>query len=326
MPRLLVAGRLHPSGEALLDDIRQQGIEIDYVRELDPDAFPPFLPHADAMVLRTQDLTAAHVEMAPRLRVVSRHGVGYDAVDLDALNARRIGLAIVGDENSVSVAEQALMLLLAASKQAIRADRAVREHGGWDWRNRLEQKEISGKNLLIMGFGRAGRQLARLAEVFRMNIQAFDPYLPDDAWPDTGVGRARDLHAALGRADFLSIHIPKVDPPAIGPAEFAAMKPGMVIVNTARGGVMCEATLLDALDTGQVHAAGLDVFATEPPLPDDPLLANDRIVLSPHIAGISAESSARMAVASVQNAVDYLAGTIDPALVVNWSEIQQGER
>jgi len=317
MPHVLVAGKLHPAGLALLDSARAQGFTSDYVEEISEASYAPLIGRADALVIRTQPLSAATVARAERLRIVSRHGVGYDAVDLGALNARGIALAIVGDVNSVSVAEHAMMLMLAAAKRLVRADRAVRDPARWDWRNRLEQQEISGKRLLIVGFGRIGRHLARLAAAFRMELRAHDPVLEGAGWPAGEVPPVADLRSGLEWADFVSVHVPGGDRPVIGPAEIAAMKPGAILVNTARGGVVDEAALADALRSGRLGAAGLDVFATEPPAAASPLLGLDQVVLSPHTAGISLESAERMAVASVRNVIDFFAGTLDPALIVN---------
>ncbi len=316
MPHLLVAGKLHPSGEALLEQLKSRDFTVDYVEEVSEASYAPLIARADAMVLRTQPLSAATIARAEHLKVVSRHGVGYDAVDLGALNARGIALTIVGDVNSVSVAEHAMMQLLAGAKRALRADRAVREPGQWDWRNKLQQREISGKNLLILGYGRIGRHLARMASGFGMQVRACDPLLEKAGWPEGAVTPV-SLDEGLGWADCISVHIPRSDTPAIGAAEFAKMKPGVILVNTARGGVVCEKALADALASGQVGAAGVDVFEEEPPVDGSPLFFHDAVLLSPHIAGLTAECGERMAIASIENAVNFLAGTIEPHLIVN---------
>lgn len=314
MPHILIAGKLHPAGLALLD--ATAGVTYTHVEEISEASYQDHLEQADGMVIRTQPMTAASVAKAARVQIVSRHGVGYDAVDVAALNARGIPLCIVGDVNSVSVAEHAMMQILACAKQLIRSDRAVRG-GPWGWRNKLEQGEISGKTLLIIGFGRIGRHLATMASAFGMKILAHDPYLAAKGWPDGNVACAGDLTAALGKADFVSVHIPKADKPIIGVAEIASMKRGAIIVNTARGGIVDEAALCDALRSGQIAAAALDVFDAEPPQADHPLLAFDQVILTPHTAGLTAEAAERMAVSSVQNVLDFFAGRLDPALVVN---------
>lgn len=314
MAHVLVAGKLHPSGLALLE--QAEGVTFDHVEEVSEASYQDYLARADAIVIRTQPLSAGSIRRAPRLRIVSRHGVGYDAVDVAALNARGIPLCIVGDVNSVSVAEHAMMLILAAAKRARLADIAVRT-GRWGWRNRLEAGEISGKRLLILGYGRIGRALARMAAGFGMDVKAHDPYLAEHGWPEGKVGPVAMLREGLAWADVVSVNLPKAVRPVLGPDEIAAMKPGAILVNTARGGIVDDDALVAALRSGHIGAAGLDVFDEEPPLADNPLLALEQVILTPHIAGLTRESAERMAVSSVQNVLDFLAGTLDPALIVN---------
>jgi D-3-phosphoglycerate dehydrogenase len=321
MPHVVVAGKIHPSGIALLKDA--EGFTYDYVEEVSEPSYAPLVAGADALVLRTQPLSAATVAQAGRLRIVSRHGVGYDAVHLPSLNERGIALAIVGDVNSVSVAEHAMMLLLALAKRTNVADRAVRT-GDWKWRDRLDASELAGKHLLIIGFGRIGRHLARLASAFGMKVMAHDPYLERLGWPDQSAAMAYDLDAALGWADAVSVHAPKGERPLMGERELRAMKRSAVLINTSRGGVVDEAALVAALAENRLAGAGLDVFETEPPARDNPLFGFDQVILSPHIAGLTAECAERMAISSVQNIIDFFAGRIDEALVVNARELTAG--
>jgi D-3-phosphoglycerate dehydrogenase len=314
MPHVLVAGKLHPSGIALLE--AAPGITFDYVEEISEPSYAPLIANADALVIRTQPLSAPTVAMAKRLKIVSRHGVGYDAVDLPSLNDRGIALSVVGDVNSVSVAEHAMMLLLAAAKRAVCGDSAVRS-GDWSWRNRLEPVELAGKNLLIVGYGRIGRHLAHMAVGFDMRIKGYDPFLEKRGWPDGPAAPASDLALALAWADAVTIHVPKGDRPVLGAAELDAMKHTAIVVNTARGGAVDERALVAALGAGRIGAVGLDVFEDEPPKSDDPLLAFDRVVMSPHNAALTAECAERMAISSVQNVIDFFGQRIDPSLVVN---------
>lgn len=323
MPHILIAGKLHPAGLALLE--AAQGVTFTHVEEVSEASYQPYLAQADAVVIRTQPMSAASIAKAPRLQIVSRHGVGYDAVDLAALNARKVPLCIVGDVNSVSVAEHSMMMILVCAKQVIRSDAAVRT-GPWGWRNKLEQGEVSGKRLLIIGYGRIGRHLAQMASGFGMQIAGYDPYLAKNGWPAGNVAPVADLAAGLAQADFVSVHIPKADGPILGAAEIAGMKPGAIIINTARGGIVDEAALADALRSGQIAAAGLDVFDAEPPSSEHPLLAFDQVILTPHTAGLTREAAERMAIASVQNVLDHFAGHLDPALIVNANFLKNGTR
>jgi len=312
MPHLLVAGKLHPSGLELL---RRAPVTFDYVEEISEPSYQAFLPKADALVIRTQPLSAGSIAKAPRLKIVSRHGVGYDAVDVPALNARGVPLCIVGDVNSSGVAEHAMMLILAATHRLIAADRATRA-GDWGWRNGLQTREVAGKRLLILGFGRIGQKLAGLARAFGMEVHAHDPYIPAKHWPE-GALCATDLSAALAVADAVSLHLPRADRAVIGAAELAVMKPTAVVVNTARGGLVDEVALADALRAGRLGGAGIEVFSAEPPGPEHPLFGLDQAVLTPHNAALTVECAERMAIASVRNVLDFFAGKLDPALIVN---------
>ena len=314
MPHILIAGKLHPAGLALLQ--ASAGVTFTHVEEISEASYQDHLAQADAMVIRTQPMGAGSIAKAARLQIVSRHGVGYDAVDVAALNARNIPLCIVGDVNSVSVAEHAMMLILACAKQLIRADRAVR-HGPWGWRNKLEQGEISGKRLLIIGYGRIGRHLARMASGFGMEIRAVDPYLAGIGWPAGDLAAPSGLAEGLAWADVISVHVPKTGAALIGAAELAVMRQGAILVNTARGGVVEERALADALRAGHIAAVGLDVFDAEPPGPDHPLIGFDEVILTPHTAGLTQQAAERMAISSVQNVLDFFAGRLVADLIVN---------
>jgi D-3-phosphoglycerate dehydrogenase / 2-oxoglutarate reductase len=318
MPHILVAGKLHPSGIALLESAK--GVTFDYVEEVSEPSYATLIDKADGLVIRTQPLSAATVAKGQQLKIVSRHGVGYDTVHLPSLVERGIVLAVVGDVNSVSVAEHGMMMILSTVKQAQRADRSVRS-GNWAWRNLLQAQEVSGKNLLVIGYGRIGRHLARLAEAFDMKVRAYDPYLQQHGWPSGSVEPVSELLDGLSWADAVSINVPKADRPMLGAREFAAMKPTAVLINTARGGIVEEDALVAALTAGQIAGAGLDVFDQEPPTTNSPLLTMDGVLLSPHIAGLTAECAERMAVGSVQNVLDFFNGTIDPNLVVNRAQL-----
>jgi len=314
MPHLLIAGKMHPAGLALLHGV--DDVTYDYVEEVSEPSYAPLISKADGLVIRTQPLSAAIIAEARQLKIVSRHGVGYDAVDVAALNNRRIPLCIVDDVNSLSVAEHVVLLILACAKSLIRADRSVRA-GSWEWRNRLEATDISGKRLLIVGYGRIGRHLARLATGFGMEISAFDPLLAERGWPEGTVNPAPSLADGLAWADVVSVNVPKAARPILGVEEFALMKPGAILVNAARGGIVDEVALSTALTEGRVIAAGLDVFDEEPPAPHHPLLDSDQVVLTPHIAGLTQQAAERMAglFHSMRSTFLLLAST--PTLIVN---------
>lgn len=311
MPHVLIAGKIHEAGLSLLR--RSAGVTFDLVNEVSVESFLPYLPDAEAIVLRTQPFRADEIALAPKLRIASRHGVGFDAVDVEALNARKIPLAVVGDVNSRAVAEHTLMLMLAAARNTVAHDRASRE-GNWNVRNRFETVELDGKTLLLVGYGRIGRRVGELARAFGMKVLAFDPYASDF----TGAEAVADYRQALPRADFVSLHVPALPGgPVIGAAELAMMKPIAILVNAARGGLVDEIALDAALRAGRLGAAATDVFVDEPPKPDNPLLSNPKVTISPHSAGLTDECTARMAISAVQNILDCFDGKLDRRLVVN---------
>ncbi len=319
MPHILIAGKLHPDGLALLEGA--SGITSDVIEDTGDTAYLDRLPDADAVLLRTQPLTAEILATAARLKIVSRHGVGYDAIDVAALSARGIPLTVVGDVNAQSVAELTLTLMLAAAKRLIRADRATRA-GNWTYRERLEPCELNGKTLLIVGFGRIGRRVARLCQAFEMRVLVHDPFVPAKEIVAAGVTPATDLAEGLRRAQVLTLHLPKTgDAPLIGAAELALLPEDAILVNTARGPLVDEAALMAAVKSGRLAAAGLDVFQAEPPPAEAPVLADDRLVLTPHAAGLSRESASRMAVAAMRNILDFFEGRLDSRLVVNAADL-----
>jgi D-3-phosphoglycerate dehydrogenase / 2-oxoglutarate reductase len=319
MPHILVAGKIHDEGVTLLR--RSAGITFDLVSEVSVESFVPLVGRADAILIRTQPLSAAVIADAPRLAIVSRHGVGYDAVDVAALNARKIPLAIVGDVNSRAVAEHALMLMLAAARHTVAHDQASRT-GEWKIRNRFETRELDGTRLLLFGFGRIGRRVAALAQAFGMTVLAHDPFARSEEAAELGVTLVADTDAALATADYVSLHVPAMPGgPVLGQRELSLMKPTAIVVNAARGGLIDEAALDAALRAGKLGGAALDVLVDEPPKPDHPLLANPKVTISPHSAGLTDACAARMAISSVQNILDHFAGKLDRRLVVNAQHI-----
>ena len=324
MPHLLIAGKIHDEGLALVSDAK--GFTFDYVPEISHESYAPLIAKADGLVVRTQPVPAATIARGERLKIVSRHGVGYDAVDVPALNARGIPLTIIGDVNSRPVAEHAIMMMLGLAKKIRAHDQAARE-GPWGYRNRFEAIELYQKTLLMIGFGRIGRHVARMASGFGMVIKAYDPFQTPEAMALGGAEPIVDLMAGLAEADFVTIHMPMAGKKAIiGEGELAAMKRTAFVINTARGGLIDETALDHALVTGQIAGAGIDVFVDEPPASDLPLLKHPNVILSPHSASLTAESAIQMAVISVKNAIDYFEAKLDPALIVNRDHLSEEAR
>ena len=314
MPHILVAGKIHEAGMAVLR--AAPDVTYDLVEAVSLESYLPYIAKADGLLIRTQPMPASAIEAAPRLKIVSRHGVGYDAVDINALNARGIPLTIVGDVNSRSVAEQTLMFMLALAKRTLAYDDATRHD--WGFRNSFAATELADKTLMLIGFGRIGRMVAKFAAALDMQIMAYDPFIGADQIRVAGAQPVVSIVEGLQLADYVSVHIPKADKVSlIGEEELGVMKSSAFIINTARGGLVDETALAQALNAGRIAGAGLDVFGDEPPAKNHPLFACRNVIFSPHSAGLTEEAAARMGVSSVQNILDFFAGRLDPALVVN---------
>jgi D-3-phosphoglycerate dehydrogenase len=322
MPRVLISGRIDDAGMAVLR--ARPDLIIEEMANSRPEDFLARLPEADALLIRTAFLPGEATVNARRLKVVSRYGVGYDNVPVDALTAIGVPVAVVGPVHSDTVAEHAFFLILALAKAALRHDAATRA-GDWNIRMDPLAADLAGKTLLVIGFGRIGRSLARRAAAFDMRIAAYDPNVSDAEMAAIGVAKTADWREALTEADFVSLHVPRLPETErmIGAAELRSMKPTSFVVNTARGGLIDETALAAALAAGTIAGAGLDVFENEPPSRDHPLLASGRVIVSPHIAGLTREANARLAVRAAENILAGIDGRLDPALVVNKSVLTQ---
>ena len=273
--------------------------------------------NADAILVGTTRITETIIDAARVLKVVSRRGVGYDNIDLAALRRRRIPLATVGSVNASTVAEHTLCFILALAKQVMAYDRATRA-GNWGFRNSLVATDLLGKNLLLVGFGRVGRAVAVRAKAFGLRVLAYDPVVPEAAFRDLEVEPVADLLQGLAACDFVSVHVPLVPETMglIGRKQFAAMKSTAGLISTARGGVVDEDELVNALRAGLIRGAGLDVFNEEPLPPNHPLIELENVILSPHMAALTQECARRMDEVAAKNCLDAIDGNLDPTLVV----------
>ena len=241
--------------------------------------------------------------------VVTRIGVGFDAVDVPALSRRKVPLMVAGTANSPSVAEHALFMMLTLAKRATEMHSLVRDD---KWADRLGMLpyDLFGKTVLIIGFGRIGTRTAKRCLAMEMNVLVFDPYKPAADIKAAGCEPVADLNAALPRADFVSIHCPK-NPETVGmfnADRLKRMKPTAYLINTARGGIVDEAALHAALVSGMLAGAGLDVFAQEPPPAGQALLALPNVIMAPHVAGVTVEAVDRMSEQTARNILSVLDG------------------
>ena len=249
------------------------------------------------------------LEASGDMKVVTRIGVGFDAVDVPALSRRKVPLMVAGTANSPSVAEQALFMMLTLAKRATEMHSIVIDN---KWPSRLGALpyDLYGKTVLIVGFGRIGTRTAKRCQAMEMNVLIYDPYKAAADIKAAGCEPVADLDAALPRADFVSIHCPK-NPETVGmfsAARLKLMKRTAYLVNTARGGIVDEPALYEALTSGKLAGAGLDVFEQEPPPAGHKLLSLPNVITAPHVAGVTVEAVDRMSAQTARNILSALDG------------------
>ncbi len=320
MFRVLAFEGSHEKGLELLRS-RSDLVKLEMTNATTPPALTEAVSGVDAIIVRTAVLTRDILAEAPNLRIVSRHGVGYDNVDVAYLSSRGIPMALAVDSNVTSVAEHTLMLLLALAKDTFACDREQRR-GNYKYRDRRTAVDIGGRTALVLGYGRIGRQVAKVLGLLGMHVRVFDPYVKPEQL-DAGQTYVSDYRAALPQADVVSLHVPLTPETAgcIGAAELATMKPTAFLLNCARGGLVDEAALYAALKERRLAGAGLDVFENEPPDADNPLFTLENVIVSPHNAALTDECAARMSLQAARNVIDCLEGRLEPRVVVNRKEL-----
>lgn len=312
-PLVVIAGKINPAGVAQLESEARVVItpdnEVKTVIELAREAEGILFragPRCDDVILGA----------CPHVRVVGRHGVGLDTVDLDS--ATRHGVAVVHapGSNSQAVAEHALMLMLACVKRTVEIDRMTRK-GDWSPRHQVVNTELGGKTLGVVGIGNVGRRVARFAGAIGMRVLAYDKYVSADEVRRRGAEPVGSLDELLPQVDVLTCHTPLTPETKhmINDKTLGLMKRGAIYVNTSRGGVQEEHALFEALTKGQLGAAGIDVFEEEPCPVDNPLLNLDNVVLSTHMAGVTREATARASVQVTSEMLRVLRGETPNVLV-----------
>jgi D-3-phosphoglycerate dehydrogenase len=314
--RVLLCRTLHPAGMAVLQ--ARGDVEVVALHDPPVETFHQHLSSADAVLCWLERVDQAALAAAPRLKVVSRYGVGFDTVDIPACTARGVPVMVVNGTNDLSVAEHAMMLMLATARRALEHDRTVKQ-GGWWSSPDPGMVDLAGRTALVVGYGRIGSRVAHYCRAFHMKVMVMDPAFHPARIAADGFLPARDLHGALAEADVVSLHAP------LSPAThhlmdaraFAALKPGAILVNTARGPLVDQAALVEALRGGRLQGVGLDVLEVEPSDAGNPLFAFPNVLVSPHNAASTEEGLARMARQAARNILDALDGAPDPAMMVN---------
>ncbi|WP_099024857.1 phosphoglycerate dehydrogenase [Mycolicibacterium palauense] len=309
-PVVLIADKLAESTVEALGD----QVEIRWVDGPDRQKLLAAVPDADALLVRSATTVDAEVlAAAPKLKIVARAGVGLDNVDVDAATSRGVLVVNAPTSNIHSAAEHAIALMLSAARQIPAADLTLREHT-WK-RSSFSGTELFGKTVGVVGLGRIGQLVAARLAAFGTHIVAYDPYVPSARAAQLGI-ELLSLDELLARAEFISVHLPKTPETAglIGKEALARTKPGVIIVNAARGGLIDEAALADAVSSGHVRAAGLDVFATEP-CTDSPLFELPQVVVTPHLGASTAEAQDRAGTDVAASVKLALAGEFVPDAV-----------
>lgn len=309
--RILVTEPLAEAGLALLREEHQ----VDVRPELAGGGLAEAVVAYDALVVRSQTrVDAAVIEAGRNIKVIARAGIGLDNVDVETATRRGVMVVNAPQSNVISAAEHTMALLLAAARRIPQADAALRS-GVWE-RERFEGIELHGKTLGVVGLGRVGTMVAQRALAFGMRLIAFDPYVPRDRARQISVELMPDLAALLVQADFVTVHLPRTPETVglIGDRELRLMKPGAVVVNTARGGIVDEDALVRALREGRLAAAGVDVFEHEP-VTEHPLLALESAVVTPHLGAATREAQDKAGVAVAEMVRLALRGEFVPYAV-----------
>ena len=306
---------IHPDAVALLEKHAQVVRPKDHSRQ----AFLEALQEVDGMVARKVNVGAEEMDRAPRMKIIARHGVGLDSVDLEEATRRGILVTYTPGANRESVAELALSFMLALARRIPQAQKAMANMPKGDIgifsallkQYNLTGIDLEGKSLGIIGTGRIGSTVARKCiAAFDMKVKGYDPYVSSEVMKSFGIEKVERLGDMLPKIDFLTVHCPLTQETKgmVGKKELAQMKKGAYVINTARGGIVNEKALLEALNSGHIAAAALDAWEIEPPDPKDPLLNHPNLIGTPHYGGTTEESLYRVGIAAVEEVLRVLRG------------------
>ena len=311
MKKILIIQPIHQEGIKLLQNNSEYEYEI--VENTDINFLKSKIKSCDGVSIRTANLSGEVIEAGDNLKIISRHGVGYDNIDLEASKKKNVTLAITATANAVAVAEHVMFMILNISKRGNMYDDTVKS-GKFNERNKLPKTvELWNKNILIAGFGRIGQALIKRCIGFEMNVFVFDPFVSEEFIEKRGGTKVEDLSETSKDMDAISLHIPLNDKTKniINYDLLKSMKKNCIIINAARGGILNEVDLDRALNENLIFGAGLDVFETEPPTENNPLLKNKKVFLSPHTAAFTEECMTRMGKETIQNIFDFFDGNLE---------------
>ena len=314
--KILIIQPIHEAGIKLLMD--NSNYEYEILENLEAQDIKSKISNCDAISIRTAKLSGELINCSKNLKIISRHGVGYDNIDLTASKEKNITLAITATANAVAVAEHVLFMLLNIAKRKSMYDESVKS-GNFSNRNKLPKTiEIWNKNILIAGFGRIGQCLIKRCQGFEMNVFVYDPFVSKEVVESLGGKKVENLQDSIKNMDAVSLHVPLNDKTKnlINYNLLRTMKKNCIIINAARGGVINEIDLDRALNENLIFGAGLDVFEKEPPDQNNPLLKNERVFLSPHTAAFTEECMVRMGKETIQNIIDFFEKKLDKSKTI----------
>ena len=314
--KIAIIEEIHKDGIELLD--KHPNFEYELISDVSEKNLIEKLPNFDACTLRVSKLDENILKHCPNLKAISRHGVGYDNVDLNYIKNNKISLLITATANAVAVAEHVLSMFLSLSKSIIRYDEEVRIGNFKKNANKITTFELLNKNILIAGFGRIGKKLISRCLAFDTKVYVYDPYIDEQIIKDHGGIKVSRFDDGLKIADYVSLHMPltKETKDLLNYDVFKKMKKNSILVNTARGGIINEHDLNKALNDGLIFAAALDVFSNEPIENNNPLLKNKKIILSPHSATFTDECTSRMSIETTKNIIDFFENKLDKSMTV----------
>ena len=312
-PILLIEPTIQPVGVAIL----QRSCEVFMAPDDREETLIPLIQahQIEGVITRVEKISRRVIASCPSLRVIEQHGVGMDKIDIAAATEHGVKVLNVPDGNYTSVAEHIILSVLTLSRNLLLADQAVCA-GNWRYRETNIPHEVAGKNLFLVGLGIIGKDAAKKALAFQMRVTAFDPYISREEMAALGVEKIDTLEDGLREADFLSlqVHLTPETKGLISREHFAQMKKTLCFINISRGAVVDQRALYDALKTGQIASASLDVFDPEPPEEDEPLFTLPNVILTPHVAGDTYGAKQRIS----KTAAEMMIRALDGEATYNW--------
>lgn len=301
-----------------IDLLKQNGLQVELLQDNSVENIKKHVVDADAILVRTSKITREIIEAGTKLKVVARHGVGVDNIDLQAASEKKIPVTNTPHANTVSVAEHVMGLMIALAKNMRKTDLALRD-GHFEVRNKYIGVELEGKTLGIIGLGKIGQKVGKIAAYgFGMKVIGYDPYVKPEQL-DPAIEMTSDWDLIFKESDFVSLHMPLLESTRgiVGIKEFKMMKRTAYFINAARGSVANERDLIQALQEGLIAGLGTDVYDQEPPAKDNPLFSMDNTVVTPHMAAHSHDAMIKMATHAAQGVIEVLVKKEKPSWQVN---------